>query len=178
MIRPCGPNIRYKENSAVPEPSDPFEPRMPEVDVPPDMPGLFTKARIEIASGDERRVGIVTPGRMILLLPAPRPGSIPKEFVTQVSQLLPSAKPLNITFVGYTQLDVLMKDKAKCIPQLGQLLGFAYLGHNVVVFEGHPSAFEYPLRDCDVLMIDSGMLRSFKRIGWTWLCAPRGRERR
>jgi hypothetical protein len=142
----------------VPEPSDPFEPHMPEVDVLPDMEGLFAKARIEIASGDERRVGIVTPGRLIMFVPAPRPGSIPTEFVTQVSQLLPSAKPLKITFVGYTQLEALMKDKAKCIPPFGQLLGFAYLGHNVVVFEGHPSAFEFALRDCDVLMIESGML--------------------
>ena len=142
----------------MPEPSVPFEPRMPEVDVRPDMEGLFAKARIEIASGGERRVGIVTPGRLTMLVPAPRPGSIPKEFVAQVSQLLPSAQPLNITFVGYTQLEALMQDKAKCIPQLGQLLGFAYLGHNVIVFEGHPSAFEYAPRDIDVLMIDSGML--------------------
>jgi hypothetical protein len=135
-----------------------FEPRMPGVDVPPDLQGVFAKARIEIASGDERRIGIVTPGRMIMLQPAPPPGSIAKEFVAQVSQLLPSAKPLNITFVGHPQLEALMQDKAKCIPQLGQLLGFAYLGHSVIVFEGHPSAFEYALRDCDVLMIDSGML--------------------
>ena len=142
----------------MPEPLSLFEPRMPEVDVLPDMEGLFAKARIEIASGGERRVGIVTPGRMTMLLPAPRPNSIAKEFVAQVSQLLPSAKPLNITFVGYTQLEALMQDKAKCIPQLGQLLGFAYLGHNVIVFEGHPSAFKYALRDSDVLMIDSGML--------------------
>ena len=142
----------------MPEPSNPFEPHMPGVDVLPDMQALFVKARNEIASGDERRVGIVTPGRMIMLQPAPPPGSIPKEFVAQVSQLLPSAKPLNITFVGCTQLEALMQDKAKCIPQFGQLLGFAYLGHNVLVFEGHPSAFEYAVRDCDVLMIDSGML--------------------
>lgn len=142
----------------MPEPSNSFEPHMPEVDVLPDMAGLFAKARIEIASGDERRVGIVTPGRLTMLVPAPRPGSIPKEFVAQVSQLLPSAQPLNITFVGYTQLEALMQDKAKCIPQLGQLLGFAYIGHSVIVFEGHPSAFEYALRDIDVLMIDSGML--------------------
>jgi hypothetical protein len=158
MIRPCGPNLRYKENCAVPDPSNLFEPHMPGVDVPPDLQGVFAKARIEIASGDERRVGIVTPGRMIMFVPAPRPGSIAKEFVAQVSQLLPSAKPLNITFVGHTRLEALMQDKAKCIPQLGQLLGFAYLGHSVIVFEGHPSAFEYALRDSDVLMIDSGML--------------------
>ncbi len=149
----------------MPEPSNPFEPHMPEVDALPDMQALFAKARKEIASGDERHVGIVTPGRMIMLQPAPRPGSVPKEFVAQVSQLLPSTKPLNITFVRYTQLEALMQDKAKCIPQLGQLLGFAYLGHNVVVFEGHPSVFEYALRDCDVLMIDSGML-SFLQPDW------------
>jgi hypothetical protein len=142
----------------MPETPNLFEPRMPAVDVLPDMPGLFAKARIEIASGRERRVGFVTPGRMIMLQPAPRPGSIAKEFVAQVSRLLPSVKPLNITFIGYTQLQALMQDKAKCIPQLGQLLGFAYLGHNVLVFEGHPSAFEHAVRDCDVFMIDSGML--------------------
>jgi hypothetical protein len=119
---------------------------------------VFARARIEVAAGRERRVGIVTPGRMVMLQPAPPPGSIPEQFVAQVSQLLPSAKPLNITFVGYTQLEALMKDKAKCIPQFGQVLGFAYLGHNVIVFEGHPSAFEHALRDSDVLMIDSGML--------------------
>ncbi|HTD44010.1 MAG TPA: hypothetical protein VK687_07505 [Bryobacteraceae bacterium] len=149
----------------MPEPPNLFEPHMPEVDVPPDLQGVFTKARIEIASGDERRIGIVTPGRMVMLQPAPPPGSIPKEFVAQVSQLLPSAKPLNITFVGHTQLEALMQDKAKCIPQLGQLLGFAYLGHNVIVFEGHSSAFEYAVRDCDVLMIDSGML-AFLQPDW------------
>jgi hypothetical protein len=131
---------------------------MPEVDVPADIQGVFAKARIEVAAGRERRIGIVTPGRMVMLQPAPPPGSIPEQFVAQVSQLLPSAKPLNITFVGYTQLEALMKDKAKCIPQFGQVLGFAYLGHNVIVFEGHPSAFEHALRDSDVLMIDSGML--------------------
>jgi hypothetical protein len=142
----------------MPEPSDPFEPRMPEVDVRPGMQGFFAKARTEVAAGGERRVGIVTPGRMTMMVPAPRPGSIPKEFVAQVSALLPSAKPLNITFVGYTQLEPLMQDKAKCIPQFGQLLGFAYIGHSVIVFEGHPSAFEHALAGTDVLMIDSGML--------------------
>ena len=46
----------------MPEPSYLFEPHMPEVDVLPDMQGVFAKARIEIASGGERRVGIVHRG--------------------------------------------------------------------------------------------------------------------
>ena len=37
---------------------------------------------------------------------------------------LPSDKLLNITAIGFTALDPLMKDKAKCIPMLGHLLGF------------------------------------------------------
>src|SRR5258706_2594140 len=69
IIPPSVPNIRYKENCAMPEPPSLFEPHMPEVDVLPDMPGLFAKARIEIASGGERRVRIVTPGRMTMLQP-------------------------------------------------------------------------------------------------------------
>jgi hypothetical protein len=149
----------------MPETPNPFEPHMPEVDIRPDMEGLFAKARLEMASGGERRVGIVTPGRMVMFVPAPRPGSIPQEFVAQVSQLLPSAKPLNITFAGYTQLEALMQDKARCIPQLGQLLGLAYIGHSVIVFEGHPSAFEHALRNTDVFMIDSGML-PFLQADW------------
>jgi len=38
-------------------------------------------------------------------------------------------------------------------------------GHNVVVFEGHPSALETGIRDTDVLLIDSGML-TFLQEDW------------
>jgi hypothetical protein len=37
-------------------------------------------------------------------------------------------------------------------------LAFAYLGHNVIVFEGHPSALEFGVENSDVLFIDSAML--------------------
>ena len=41
---------------------------------------------------------------------------------------------------------------------LGMLLGFAYVGHAVWVFEGHPSALTEGCRDADVLLVDGGML--------------------
>jgi hypothetical protein len=145
--------------------ADPFEPRMPDVDVPADIAEVFRKARAQVEGGSrpgldpgQRCLGILTPGRMVMFVPAPKPGAVPAQFVEQVKKLLPFEKPLQITAVAFTALEALMKDQAKCIPHLGQLLGFAYAGHNVVVFEGHPSAFAFALPESDVLLIDSGML--------------------
>jgi hypothetical protein len=138
---------------------------MPEVDVLPDVPGLFEKSRAELFSAsperhdpNQRCIGIVTPGRMLMLVPAPPRGTVTSEHVAQAKRLVPSDKPLTITAVGCTQLEPLMQDKARCLPFLGQLLGLAYLGHSILVFEGHESAFEAALQGSDVLMVDSGMV--------------------
>lgn len=152
--------------------ADPFAPYMPEVDIPVNA-GVFAKARTDIANAGAKErlapgqhcLGILTPGRLLMIVNAPMPGSVPDQFVAQVKALLASDKPLNITAIGFTALEPLMKDKAKCIPMLGQLLGFAYVGHNVLVFEGHTSALELGLQDCDVLWIDSAML-PFLEDGW------------
>jgi len=152
-------------------PSDLFQPFMPDVDLLSDMDALFTKARSEIASGcppgeeqepplpeGARCIAIVTPGRMIVSVPGLVPGSQSSEELEPIREVLPSDEPLNITVVSYTFLEALMKDKTRCIPFLGYLFAFSYVGHNVVVFEGHPSAFESGVRDSDVLFVDSGML--------------------
>ncbi len=151
--------------------SNPFEPYMPEVDVPGDVAAVFQKARIAVANAGakeglasgQRALGIVTPGRMVMIVPAPKPGAVPEQFVAQVKSLLPSDRPLNITAISFTALEPLVQDKAKCIPMLGQLLGFAYLGHNVVVFEGHPSALEHALQGAEVLWIDYAMAPFLQR---------------
>lgn len=146
--------------------ADPFEPYMPEVDVPADVKSVFRKARAAVVNAGskeglapgQRCIGIVTPGRMVMFLPAPKTGAVPDQFVAQVKALLPGDKPLNIAAISFTALEPLMQGKAKCIPMLGQLLGFAYIGHHVLVFEGHPTALEHAVADCDVLWIDSAML--------------------
>jgi hypothetical protein len=66
--------------------------------------------------------------------------------------------PQVISVISYTYVPALIEDKAKAIPFLGFLTGFAAIGHTVVVFEGHPSAFESGVRGSDVLMVDSGMV--------------------
>jgi hypothetical protein len=172
--------------SGSPQPNDIFEPYMPGVDLLSDMDGFFSKSRemleakninefIQAAgfhrfihqeslgntfSMGQRHVAIITPGRMIMLAPAPTPNSKSENELTPIRKLLPSGMPLQITAISYTKLEALTKDtsKTKCIPFLGFLLAFAYLGHNVMVFEGHSSALEAGVRNSDVLLIDSGML--------------------
>ena len=146
--------------------ANPFEPYMPAVDVPADIGAVFEKARTAVANAGpqqglasgQRCLGIVTPGRMVMIVPAPKPGSVPDQFVAQVKALLPASRPLNVTAISFTSLEPLRKDLAKCIPMLGQLLAFAYVGHNVLVFEGHSSAMEPALAGCDLFWIDSAML--------------------
>jgi hypothetical protein len=186
-----------KSLSGSSEPKDIFEPYMPGVDVLSNMDALFTKARELIAAdeldqfvrnagvhrlvrtGDlakgtakgQRQVAIVTPGRMILLVPAPAPGSKSDKDLASMKALLPSEKPLQISAISFTNLESFMQDqtKTKCIPFLGFLLALAYLGHSVVVFEGHSSALEFGVRKSEVLFLDSAML-PFLQEDWAEVC--------
>ena len=169
-----------------PEPADVFEPHMPSVDLLSDMEGFFMHVRelLEADNTDEhiqksgmglfvpaekegggtrkgqRHVAIITPGRMISLAPAPRPNTKSEKELAPIKSILPGKAPLQITAISYTKLEAYLQDatKTRCIPFLGFLLAFAYLGHNVIVFEGHPSALAFGVKNSDVLFIDSGML--------------------
>jgi len=142
--------------------------RMPEVDELPDIRALFDKAR-EAARGEgERRheppatpgryVIIVRPGRMLKFQPCPAPGSMADAAVQNVERMMPSKVKRNVAAIAYTALESLMKDPGRAIPFLGFLLGFAYIGHAVWVFEGHPSALAAGCADADVLLVDSAMV--------------------
>jgi len=168
------------------DPAD-FTPRMPEVDVPPDLEARFARAR-RIASGDEavpgrsgllqgqRHLVIVTPGRMCMLHQCPRPGSIQPSAVATIEQIAPSSKPLSIAVIAFTELRALRESLAKAIPFAGYLLGLAYVGHHVVVFEGHPSALRAGCRDADVLIVDEAMIPALPRdwlsVAWSVMRAP------
>lgn len=145
-----------------------FRPRMPDVKERPGMDALFANARARLSNpealaGDEvegrRAIAVVTPGREVLLLPCPAPGSMADEHVEPVKRMLPPEPSLNVTAIAYTSIEAFARDedKTKCIPFLGTLVAFGYIGHSVVIFEGHLSAFESGVRDSDFLMVDSGM---------------------
>ncbi len=147
-----------------PEPPDLFQPRMPSVDLLEDMDGLFARARGELdaaraqVGAGQCPIAVVTPDRTILLHPCPPAGSIAPEFTQPLARLMPPEPILDIAVVGYTNVKALQADKSKSIPFFGQLLGFGYLGHRVIVFEGHPTALASGVRNSDALIVDSGML--------------------
>lgn len=168
-----------KSFDGMPEPSDIFQPHMPGVELLSDMDALFAVARRlsatgEYPAGDEplpaedaaeveklkgqHAVVIVTPGRILMPVAVSDPGSVPEKMVEGVSRMLPPDRPRVVTVISYTYVPALIGDQSKAIPFLGFLSGFAMIGHTVVVFEGHPSAFESGVRGSDVLLADSGML--------------------
>jgi hypothetical protein len=112
-------------------------------------------------------VAIVTPGRLVMFTPALQSGAAAGLALVGVGQILRSRVPVDVAVISYTKLEALNADeeKTKCIPFLGHLMAFAHSGHRVVVFEGHPSAFEAGVRGVDVLIVDSGMV-PFLQHGW------------
>src|SRR4051812_31974305 len=120
---------------------------MPKVEVSADVDALFADARADALSENPRQIVIVTPGRMRLCFPAAIPGSIPKDAEDNTRSILGGDRPLAVSVVAYTKPAALMNEYEnnveslnRCIPFFGHLLGFVYVGHSVVVFEGHPSA--------------------------------------
>jgi hypothetical protein len=159
-------------------PSDIFEPHLMGVELFEDMDELFRKAR-RAASGEDddevtrswkrfegqRAVATITPGRLTMFSPGPEPNIIPEEVIAQEQLLMPPDPPLKISVISYTHVEALATQIDKAIPLLGHLYSWAFLGHSVIVFEGHPSAFESGVRDCDVLVVDSGMF-PFMPLSW------------
>jgi hypothetical protein len=167
-------HVRSIEGDATP--SDIFQPHLMGVELFEDMDEVFLEAR-QLAAGQhpdtgnpesdqaKRGVATVTPGRLIVLDPCPDRESVPEDELNSMGTMLPSKSPLNITAVSYTNIEALTTDMSKAIPFRGYLLAWATAGHNVIVFEGHPSAFESGVRDADVLLMDSGML-PFVQFNW------------
>lgn len=162
-----------------PEPEDIFQPHMPGVELFSDMDEVFRQARRLSATGEypfgveglppeaaaevlklkgQHSVAILTPGRSLMPVPAPKPGSVPRSSEEAMRKMLSPDPPQNISVVSYTYAKALVEDKGKAIPFLGILAGLATIGHTVVVFEGHSSAFESGVRESNVLIVDSGML--------------------
>lgn len=137
---------------------------MPEVDEVPDIEDVFTKARMA-ASGkglplgrSGRHVIVVTPGRMLMFQPCPPEGTMAQSQVEPIERMIPPKVKRRIAAIAYTELGAIRKDISKTIPFFGILIGFAYIGHSVWVFEGHALALAAGCRDADVLIVDGAMI--------------------
>jgi tetratricopeptide (TPR) repeat protein len=136
--------------------------RMPRVDVPPlqDPAVVFTKAW-EFAKQDERKIVILTPGRMMMQFLCPPQGAMQADVVQSIEQLAPSSTPLNVTVIANNDITYLAQGTtgaSKIIPFLGYMIGFAYIGHRVLIFEGHSSALAQSCDQADMLILDEAMI--------------------
>ena len=171
-----------------PRPNDVFQPHMPDVDLLSNMDAFFAEERSKLLLANpplddqekgQRYICVITPERSCYYIPCSPPDTMSSEELEPVTQLLPPDKPLNICAISYNfnealmrdvtdanaEIERFMKNMGKCIPFFGFLLAFGYIGHNVIVFEGHPSAFESGVRASDLLLIDSAML-PFLQADW------------
>jgi hypothetical protein len=151
-----------------------FQPRIPEVDIRTDIDRIFDRAR---AAADEsimdegglyhRQVIIVTPGRLLISKECPLPGDLSIAELDKLTNLLPPNPPHSIAVIAYTYLEALKQDLLKAIPFFDYLLGFATIGHNVWVFEGHPTALTAGCTSADLLIVDGGLLPDLeKNVNW------------
>jgi Tfp pilus assembly protein PilF len=142
--------------------------------MPPYMPRVDQRDNLEQIFGDARKMAgqrqpdgssqitVVTPGRSIIMpLPCPRAGSMSPQDVAGIERVIPANPPQQVTVIAFTELQTIGTEIAtiqRAIPFLGYLLGFGYSGHNVVIFEGHISAFQTGCKNANVLIVDDGMI--------------------
>jgi hypothetical protein len=144
--------------------NDLFTPHMPEVDLRPELDGIFDRARAAAAELNLDEIGaahnqliIVTPGRLLIAKDSPLQEDIPMEQLGLLGELVPPEPSINIAVIAYTYLDALKTDMRRAIPFIDFLLGFSAIGHLVWIFEGHQSALAAGCRDADLLLVDEAM---------------------
>ena len=147
--------------SAGSTPAGNIEPAMPEVELWRNIEQVFAQARKSAAGdGNVTAVVIVRPDRSLLLFPASSKSAQPP---AKLPDLIPSGRSCNIVAISNTGFPVGeagpgVLDASQAIPFLGFLFGWAWAGHRVWVFEGHPSALAAGLKESEFLLVDSGML--------------------
>jgi len=106
--------------------------------------------------------------------PCPPVGSMSSEQVAPIEKMLPPNAKRNIAVIANTELQAVMKEISRAVPFVGMLMGFAYIGHAVWIFEGHASALQAGCREADLLIVDGGMLPFLSQ---DWLQVAQGAMR-
>ena len=150
---------------------------MPDIDLDRDQRKVFADAR-KLAVQEQTRHGnsvvVVTPGRILMGIPCSPPGSMQPQVIGPIQELAP-LPATTITVIGFNDVvrhmpNARMPEVEKqryirqmmneAVPFFGYVLGFGYLGHSVILFEGHPQAYADGIRGAEMLMVDSAMIEA------------------
>lgn len=105
-----------------------------------------------------RQVIVLTPGKMMMIVPTPPPGSMPQAAVDSLSTIVSTDKQLSIAVIAHTAVPALAANPVMAIPFLGMLVGLCYIGNDVIVFEGHESSIPIACKNADVVIVDSAII--------------------
>lgn len=149
---------------------------MPQIEPPTDIEERLKKAwrlasegpdiaTLTAAPAGQRYIVVVTPGRATFIQPCPRPGTMDANSLQAIQKIAPPQIPSNIAVIAFTQFEPAMSSMSKAIPFLGYVMGLSYIGHNVIVFEGHRSALAAGCREADMVIVDEAMIPHLQE-GW------------
>jgi hypothetical protein len=150
-------------------------PSMPDVDTQQDLRVVFSKAR-KLSAGWEtgRSVAIVTPGRLIMPVACPPANAVSPQMLEGVRRIVPENPKQQITVIADNNVVAASAFTAReanaLIPFLGYLIGMAFEGHTVVVFEGHPSALASGCEGSALLLVDQAMVE-YLQADWASVAA-------
>lgn len=138
-------------------------PSMPDVDTHHDLRSVFAQAR-RLSAGAEtgRSVAIITPGRLIMPVACPPASAVSSQMLQGVRVIVPEHPKQQITVIADNNVVAsnafTAREANALIPFLGYLMGMAFDGHTVVVFEGHPSALAVGCEGSTLLLVDQAMV--------------------
>ncbi len=76
-----------------------------------------------------------------------------------IEALVPRGPHQRIVVIALNTVETLVNDGWKTsIPFAGYLLAMSYIGHAVLITEGHPSVLSTALMDASLLIVDRGMV--------------------
>jgi hypothetical protein len=138
-----------------------------------EWPGIETFfAKVRKRAAGSRGVSLIRPDRVHFILPAPPPGSISQPMVDGVKAVIPSDEPRNVAaiaapgaLVGDPARPPALPEVARRVPFFGLLVGLAYTGHAVWIFEASPEMMPAGCEDADVLIVDSEAITALPP-GW------------
>jgi hypothetical protein len=139
---------------------------MDEIDYTPHMPDVgetlpeetLDYARQIASDSAKRHLVMITPGRAVTTSShLPPPGSMNHDFAAWLKKLVPLRPPANVVAIGMTDQKAFRANPDQAIPFMNILEGLVQLGHAVILFEGHPSAFTEVVRGVDALIVDAEM---------------------
>jgi hypothetical protein len=137
----------------------------------PGIEMLFAKVRKHAAAN--RGVSLLRQDQKVYVLPAPLPGSINPQMEAGIKATVPSEQPRNIAAIaapgalsgGDATKPPTVQDISRQVPFFGFLVGLAYVGHAVWIFEASAAWMPAGCEDADLLVMDSHAVSALPQ-GW------------